>query len=526
MCAELSVYPDSPSPFDVFIPEASGLEQFGKVTRKCMKKLLETIEKVAEYESGAIVENCRAELQTNEILSENMRIKMQMNKYIEENHRLQEFVQTLTIEKANLSLRLIKKGDYKADSQSPEKCNEDIEKLKNERNMYKEMLEKETKKNSQIRFQHEVSNERLIKSKAFKNLISQAKSLKKKLDGYRERNDGLYKYKEEFQDTLRQECKIIIQKEEEKRKVLLNEAKSMGSKIAVLEKEKNEACLALEELKTSTNERKSNNNWHELVEILTKDKDNLRQQNTSLKQQNSELLQKIADLDPYRYETSQDPELQKLQKIIEELKQKFKSEHLNVESLINEIEITGDAYTKIEEKAKSLTMHLADQEVLYNKLMNEKVKESSWKSVYEQEKKAYEQKINALEDIIASNNLIHKEYETQLEKKQDLIKSLCEKSKEFESKNKKVLEDTEESLLRYDEIVEYKKDYMNSLKLADAHIIKVAQEKNDLLVKIEESKQSISELEDKLQQAKDLRNLTSTDELLNEEVAQYRVKTI
>ena len=518
--------PDAANPFDIFISDSAGLEQLTEITKKCINRLLEAIEKVPDYESGAIVENCRNELQSNEILSENMKMKAEMKWYMDEVNRLQEYMQVLSVEKANLTIRLIKKGDYKIENQPSDKSNENVEEMKNERDMYKKLLTEETEKNSRRRFQQEVSMKKLVESRAFKNLIQQAKSLRKKIDDYRARCDKLYKYRDEFQEVLKKECHRIIQKEEEKRGALSNEIKIIQSKLAESEREKNEAIISLESFKTLNNEHKNSKNWHELVEILTKDKENLRVQNRDLKQKNTDLLQRINELEISKYEVTQEPDPQKLHKIIDDLKNKLKSEHSTVENLISEIELTGNAYEKLEEKVKSLTLQLAEQECLYNKLMNEKVKESAWRSVHDQEKKAYEQKIKSLEDLILCHQQVHKELEGQIKSKQDLISAFENKCKDFENKTKLVIENSEESVMRCQEVLEWKKDYVLSLKHSETIVSKISIEKLDLLKNLEEKQKSLLSLEEKLRKEVDLHNLKSADELLNAEVAQYRVISI
>jgi hypothetical protein len=526
LCAELSVKPQSENPFNIFITDSPGLEKFTEVTKKCVQKLLETIEKINEYESGAIVENCRSELQVNDILTESMKYKIENKKYIEEIERLKDLVETLSIEKTTLSIRLIKKGEYKIDSQSPDKINENVEEIKNERDMYKDMLSQETKKNSRNKFQQEISNEKIVQSKAFKNLIHQAKALRKKLEVYKQRNESLYKYKEDFREMLRKESHQIMIREEDKRELLVSEIKAIQNKLYACEREKKEALLSLENLKTISKEYKNGKHWEELIEILTKDKELLKSKNAELNQKISEISKKLEELETHKFDPSQDSEVSKLHKVIDDYKQKLKSEHSTVESLINEIELTGNAYEKLEEKTKSLTLQISEQETLYNKLMNEKVKESSWRSLYDQETKTYEQKIKSLEEIIASHELVHKEYENQLKLKQDMIASLESKCKELESKVKFTLENSEESLMRFQEILEYRKDYINSLKKSEDLTAQISQEKLDLNIKLEDCKKTVNILEDKLRKEQDLHNLKSADELLNTEVAQYRVLDI
>lgn len=514
-----------PNPFDVLITESQGLEQLNELTKKCFHKLLETIEKVSEYESGAIVENCRADLQSHEVLAENMRLKALNKKYLDEVSRLQELANLLSVEKSNLTIRLIKKGDYQLSSQALEKTSENVEEIKNERDMFREMLNEETKKNTRTKFQQEVSNERVVQSRAFKTLIHQAKSLKKKLESYKDRIESLNRYKDEFNEMMRKETGSIMQKEEEKRDALAREIKGFQAKIVQLEREKSQAVLEVESLRALSKERKpKENNWHELVDCLSKDKENLKTQNLLLKQKNQEISKKLEELELKKLEPSSETEVVKLQKLVEDYRQKLKSEHQTTESLIAEIEVTGNAYENLEGKNKSLTFQLAEQENLYNKLLNEKLKESSWRTVHDEERKAYEKKIESLEKVIKSHENLHKEYENQLSQKQSFINNLEQKCKEIESKIKLNVENSEESLMRFQEIIEYRKDYMASLKKSEDVVAKMSQDKLDLNLKLEECKKSLASLEEKYKKEMDLTNLKSADELLNAEVAQYRVR--
>ena len=100
-----------------------------------------------------------------------IRDKSEIKWYMDEVNRLQEYVQVLSVEKANLTIRLIKKGDYKIENQLSDKSNENVEEMKNERDMYKKLLTQETEKNARSKFQQEVSMKKLVESRAFKNLI-------------------------------------------------------------------------------------------------------------------------------------------------------------------------------------------------------------------------------------------------------------------------------------------------------------------------------------------------------------------
>ncbi|OMJ69389.1 hypothetical protein SteCoe_32891 [Stentor coeruleus] len=522
LCAELTVPPEKINPFEIFIQEAPGIEPLTEMTKKCIYKLLEAIDKVAEYESGVIVENCRAELQTNEILSENMKLKQDLKRYIDEVTRLQDTVTSLSTEKATLSIRLIRKGDYKIDNQSSDKTNENIDEIKNQRDTLEKMYIDESKKYSQIKYQKEVSHERIIRSKAFKDLIDQAKILRDKLKDYKERANYLSRYKDDHKEILRSKCEGIIEKEYKKRQSLENEIKSLQKKMVLLEKEKNENLFELDTMRAMKNDKSTGNHFTELIDSLNKDKETLKVKNSALQKTIEELNKKIYDYEMKGIETSQEPENIKFLKIIDDYKQKLKNEQAMQEKLYGEIGVAEDAYEKIEEKMRNLALQLVEQEKLYNKLMNEKVRESAWKGVHNKEKLAYEEKIKSLEELIVSHEALHKAYEGQLKIKDNLIADMGNKCKEIETKTKHTVENFEEGILRSSEMAGYKKYYIESLKRSQEIVSRLTEDKVRLTRKNEELRKENILLEEKSKSEKDLNNVKSADELLNAEVAVYR----
>jgi hypothetical protein len=85
----------------------------------------------------------------------------------------------------------------------------------------------------------------------------------------------------------------------------------------------------------------------------------------------------------------------------------------------------------------------------------------------------------------------------------------------LENKAKATAENAEESLMQYSELVEYKKDYIESLKKPEKIILNLSQEKQDLSIKIEKFNQEIYEIDEKLRNKRDQDNLRS--KLLNTE---------
>lgn len=521
---ELAVNPVTPNPFEIFIQDSGGLEQLSELSKKCLSRLLEAIEKVSDYETGTIVENCKDYLNVNSIQSENMRLKIELSRFKEENLRLGNEVDELNLKRMNLEVRLIKKGDFNVETSSDK--GEDIGEIKRQRDAFEKRYKDEIMKKSKSNYVKNVSFEHFIKSRTFKEVIQNAQKLKSRMEDYRKKYNELYEYRIKFKEKFRKECQHIEDKELEKRDEIERKVKKLMKEISLAESYKNEAAQMLEIQRKVQAEQKSSNNFAVLIELLNNDKETLKGENTKLKEQVEILNKQIEKYELIQNPNSTDTESQKLLKLLEELKKKLRSEQQKSENLIKEIEVTENAYESIEEKIRLVTNQLVQQEELYNKLMSEKVKEASWKSVHDQETQAYESKIKSLENITETYKTIILDLEKQQKLKVDLIDSLAQKCKELENKVRDVYEKHEEGIMRTQELLDYKKDYIAGLKRAEENFLELTKEKMQLEDKLKEGQETLKKLENEIKKKDDPSNLKSTDETLNKEVAYYRVTVI
>lgn len=516
--------PVTPNPFEIFIQDSGALDQFSEITKKCFHRLLEAIEKVSDYETGTIIENCKDYLNINLIQSENMRLKIELSRYKEESQRLASEVDDLTVKKMNLEVRLIKKGDFNVETSSDK--GEDLGEIKRQRDAFEKRYKDEILNKTKNNYVKNVSFEHFIKSRTFKEVIQNSLKLKSRMEDYRKKYNELYEYRIKFKEKLRKESEYIEDKEQAKREDLERKVKKLMKELSSAESAKNEAIQLLEIQQKVQAEQKTSNNFTIIIELLTKDKQVLKEEIFKLKEQIADLNKQIETYESSQLSNSTEPEVQKLQKLIEELRKKLRSEQQKSEKLIEAIEVTENAYENIEEKIKLISNQLVQQEELYNKLMGEKVKEASWKSVHDQETQAYENKIKSLENLIETYKTLLEDCEKKFKNKDDLIDSLVKKCKELEDKVRDVYEKHEECILRNQELFEYKKDYMAGLKRAEESFLEVSKEKMTLDEKLKESQELVKKLENDMKKKDDPSNLKSTDETLNKEVAYYRVTTI
>lgn len=478
------------------------------------------MDKVTDYETGAIIENCKENLNINSIQGENMKLKYELSNCRAELARVQNENEELSLKKMNLEVRLVRKGDLNVEN-SVEKNSEDLQKVKQQKEVYEKLYKDEIQKRNRTQHVEKVSFEQFVRSRGFKDLIRQAKKMKGKMKYYRDKCEDLCEYRENFREKLKKECERIMENEGKKRDELEKKLKKVTRESFSLETSKNEAIQELELQKKLQTETKRSNVSSNLIEILSNDKDSLKKKNLKLKSKLDEVSKKLEDYESGQKFASTDSEMQKLNKLLEDYRKKLKSEQQNSENLIKEIEVAENAYEKIEEKIKTLTTQLAQQEELYNKLMREKVKEGFWKQVHDQETALFESKIKSLAETVALHEELQKEYEQKLKGKQDQIDSLCNKCKELENKVKDVNEKHEESIMKVEELLGYKNDYVAGLKRAEESLAEVVKEKLEIETRFQEKEEELKELQSRIE--RDSKNLKSTDEILNKEVAYYRV---
>ena len=243
---------------------------------------------------------------------------------------------------------------------------------------------------NKLQFEMEVSEERFVRTKAFKSLVSQAKNIVKNIESLKKTNEELQKTNEDFNDNKYKEFKSLIIREEGERGHLESQIQALHIKLANTEeeknrlkkqlneylKEKNDAVLRLEEEQKKINELKDQLYIKEIeLSKTTKPEETIDQSDSDINVRLKEYRLEINELkNQLKFK---DVNISKNESAIRQLKQDLKNEKRNNENLINEIDVTGNAYEETMKKNKSLAAQLVEQEQNCIQLMNERLKENS-----------------------------------------------------------------------------------------------------------------------------------------------------
>ena len=447
--ADLSYEFQPGSAFEGLITEDESIAELSLLAKSCIKPLLIAIEK---FKSGYTQEDITRKITT--LQDAYIKASFQFSEYKSEiqqlkslNTRLNETITTknneleeLKIVKENLNIKLIKsasalnckcrcrcgarKNDDEEEYDDIKELKAEINKLREEKKYYTAIAEEKIEKLNKLQFEMEVSEERFVRTKAFKSLVSQAKNIVKNIESLKKTNEELQKTNEDFNDNKYKEFKSLIIREEGERGHLESQIQALHIKLANTEKERDEALSMLNLLKKEKVHQKTSSNYKYIIEDLEEEKNRLKKQlNEYLKEKNDAVLRleeeqkKINELKDqlyikeielskttkpeetidqsdsdinvrlkeYRLEINElknqlkfkDVNISKNESAIRQLKQDLKNEKRNNENLINEIDVTGNAYEETMKKNKSLAAQLVEQEQNCIQLMNERLKENS-----------------------------------------------------------------------------------------------------------------------------------------------------
>lgn len=301
-----------------------------------------------------------------------------------------------------------------------------VAKLQSEKDYLKLNLEDQIQKSQKMQIELEVSEERFVRTKAYKSLISQARTLYQNFNIIKKKNEELQKVNDEFNEAKEREINSVIADEEKKISNLYEQISSLNLKIVIIGKEKDEIKFEFEALKNDKSTQRNTEYYVNFIEEIDKEKHALKKKIVDMKREKSDLENKIEDylaqimelkdnlhlkdievsslkirlednpnpnnevdldtrlkeqrnqiLELKQHIKAKDHLISKLEGQVKHLKQDLKSEKKGNESLINEIEVTGNAYEETMKKNKTLTHLLNEKEQNYIQLMNERVKESN-----------------------------------------------------------------------------------------------------------------------------------------------------
>ena len=445
----------------------------------------------------------------------------------------------------------------------------ELERIKEERTFYVLAAEEKSEKIVKLQLELEVSEERFIKTKSFKSLISQSKDLLKQMESLKKSNEELQKKNEEFNDTKSKEIRAVMLKEEEKRSEVESQIKTLASRIISLEKEKEEAQTSLHMIRKEQINMKKSNNFKSIIEDLEEEKARLKKQCQELTKDKQELASRLEDeqrrvneckdqlvlkeitlqkcfkeeknqglsdfevearLKEYKSELNEiksqlklkENMVSKLESSIRGLKYDIKTEKRNSETLLTEIEVTGNAYEETLKKNKALCAQLQFSEQNYNQLMNERIKEENWKSLLEKKQRSLEETIEAKENLINYLQDTVKEQELVISSRVETINQFDLKFRQLEQKFNQMNLSQVESNRRYEELLACKKEIQEKLKQAEKFCIKSATDCMQFRFLYENLQRTIKVLEENAANERDSFMDKATDQVYIAEIANYR----
>ena len=429
--------------------------------------------------------------------------------------------------------------------------------------------EEKSEKIGKLQMEMEISEERFVRTKAFKSLISQAREVVKQMETLKKSNEELQKKNDEFNEQKIKEIRNILLKEDEKRTELETQLRTLTSKIIDLEKEKEDALNSLNIIKKEQIHMKTSNNFKSVIEDLEEEKHRLKKQIQDLSKDKSDLASRFEDeqrkvhelkdqillkeialqkyakeesstsisenelefrLKEYKNEVTElknqikikDNTISKLESTVRNVKNDLKNEKRNSEALFNEIEVTGNAYEETLKKNKTLAAQLLIIEQNCIQLMNERIREENWKSLLEKKHKNLEEQIAAKDNLISHLKEVVEEELKVSNSRLEVINALESKFKSLEQKFFSMNGTQIESNRKYDELLASKKEVQEKLKQAEKICIKSATESMQYKFLFENSEKSLKDIEEKLVQTKDMHFSRSTDESYIAEIAKYR----
>lgn len=462
-------------------------------------------------------------------------------------------------------------ADYQGDCAKLllEELKSELLKAKEEKKFITSQLEEKSEKLMKIQLEMEVSEERFVRSKAFKSLVAQARTVVKTMEQLKRNNEELQKINDDHIESKNRDLKLITNREEEKRQALVDQIQNLQTRLTNIEKERDEALMNLNMLKKEKVHQKTSSNYRFVIEDLEEEKSRLRKQISDCSKEKSDLLLRFEEeqkrsndlrdalvlkdielskvtkevipsdlpepeliqrLKDYRNEVlelknqlkAKDSAISKNESIIRQLKQDIKNEKRNNETLINEIDVTGNAYEEIVKKNKVLSSQLAEQEQNCIQLMNERLRENNWKNLMDKQQVLLEEQAKAKENVIIHLQEVIKEEKKLSDSRFDSIIALESKFKTLESRLHNISVSQNDNNKRFEELLNCKRELQEKLKEADKICIKNATECLQYKFLYEHTEKCLRESEDKMAYLRDSMYVKTSDDIYMAEIAKYR----
>mgnify|MGYP003564541240 FL=1 len=540
-------------PFSVILHDERSVQQLTELTLQSVSRLVGVVGKLQQPRSSEELISRNSQLvekhvelssQVHELEAKLMVAENKLAKTQGELTKACQECEDLVAEKEKLGIRLVQAGEAvncvcscycgARSELTPSNGIEtaEVAEILKEKEALKTQLEEEVRKNQKLLLEFNVSEERFLKTKAFRQLVSEARSVSRKYEEAKKSIFELKSYRDKYEDRNFKEVRRVLREEEEKKNQLQERIKQLQEQLACAQSERDTAQTKFNLLTEQSNISNNFSSLEELVKDLRDEKSSLRTQLEETKQKLSEMKSKLdaehnkstEALENKNGETEPDKArlISQLQSSIKSLKEELETERLTNDSLISELEITNKAYEEMSAKREQLAKQLAQQEQTYNQVVQERLKETSVQSLHNQEIQAYEEKLSTKDQLIEELKILNLKTESQLTEKQNLVESLESNYQDLQTRVEKFIIDNYEEIKKALEVKNLRESYQEGLETAQKQAEETGKELSDTKLQVQLSGKKIEELEGKLRKAHDVENLKSTDERLNNEVARYR----
>lgn len=521
------------SPFGVLINTEGTLEEVKELTLNGFQGLLAALEQLKHCESRYFTEAhsvliddfARLSGTVNELQAELLRIGTQHANCTQEINRLRTENEEAQVRAETANLRLAMAGNptdckcpcrcgSRTSDEAKEKENQDqieINSLLSDYKGLKKQLDKEIRRKSQFEMELEVSEERFIKTRAFKHLLYESKDLYAELQKYKQRYYDIVNYKEDSENRKNNDIKGILDKEDLKRETLKEKLAHNYAQISQLEIDKVKLTEELEILTQNLSTQNKTTAFTDLIDTYEKE----LQRKTAQHKQLAEQLLKTQTTNPTAHSAAPQDEITRLN-------QQLQNEKATSEALMAELGVMESAFGDLMMKNKNLTLQLNAHENSYTQVMNERVKETNWRTLNEREKETMQEAIHQKELLLLTLRDTNEQLLNSIEARDALVRELENRLAQTEASLTEISELNNRDYRKSREISELKDRYIACINELTAKQGGFHRERAELEIKITQLNTKIDELEHKLIENDSLENLKSTDERLNDEVKKYR----
>lgn len=408
-------------------------------------------------------------------------------------HMLTDQVEKLKVIKQEIDSVNLPRTDYHTPSSQLKDLSDKLERIVAEKDSLRQQRDEYIERLQKIQVELEVSEERFVRSKAFALLTKQAKGLAQQLKEARDKQDSLQRWKTDQQTIRQREIAEAERREEGRRAELVKKLKDLQTEHAEVVNERAELQLAVEQLKREQAQVRHMDEYRSLIDDIEGEKVRLKRQVAELRRQNDELtdsaegdLKRILELKDQLHilETSavphgehvvvehygrelgevrdsmkaKDNQIATLEKKVSILQSKLAKEVSTSHVLIDEIEVTNNAFAEAVKKNRTLTSQLTEQEQNFARLMSEQRKDSHWKTLHDAEKTELMEVMRKKDEAIERQRALVKEYEQRDASQQHEIALLVKKLTDAEDRLRDFARSHEDSFRHAEELAKAKQD--------------------------------------------------------------------